>query len=111
MDFKVIFTETFCKDLEQIIRRIAEHNPEAAEKLGSRIVDSCERLLFFPERYPRVRRRPGFRRLIVGKVYKIFFRVDSERKTVEVVRCWDGRRKSDPYIRESQRPNATEDEG
>ena len=105
MDFKVIFTETFCEDLEQIVRRLAEHNPEAAEKLGGRIVDSCESLLFFPERCPRVRRRPGFRRLIVAKTYKVFFRVDSRKKTVEVVRCWDGRRKSDPHVRESHLPD------
>jgi|SRR5882724_9651489 len=94
MDFKVIFTDTFCNDLERIVKYIAEQDPAAASKLGGLVVDACERLSFFPERFPRVRQRAKLRRLIVAKHYKIFYRVDNEGKRVEVLRCRDARRRS-----------------
>jgi plasmid stabilization system protein ParE len=53
MDFKVIFTKTFCDDLERIIKYIAENNPDAGSKLGGLVVDTCERLSFFPRASPR----------------------------------------------------------
>jgi plasmid stabilization system protein ParE len=98
MDFKVVFTETFCEYLERTFERIAEQNPAAASKLGTLVVDACERLNFFPERHPRVRQRPGIRRLIVAKHYKVFYRVKHKTRRVEILRCRDGRRGSDPSV-------------
>ena len=98
MDFKVIFKDTFLDDLERVVRLIAVHNPSAACKLGTRIIQNGENLCFFPERHPKVRQRPGVRRYIVGKYYKVFYRVKFESRTVEVLRCWDGRRETDPIL-------------
>jgi toxin ParE1/3/4 len=98
MDFKVIFKDTFLADLERILRLIAVHNPAAARKLGLMIVRTAESLNFFPERHSRVRQRPGVRRFIVKKYFKVFYRVQHESRTVEVLRCWDGRRESDPIL-------------
>ena len=81
MDFKVVFRETFIEDLEQIVRLIARHNPDAARRLGLMIIEMSEGLSFFPERHPRVRERPSIRRFIVRKHFKVFYRVrdDSRR--------------------------------
>lgn len=98
MEFKVVFTEPFLADLEQIVKWIARHNPTAARRLGDAIVRLAEELSFFPERHPRVRQRPGIRRFLVGKHFKVFYRVRSETKTVEILRCWDGRRGSVPDV-------------
>jgi toxin ParE1/3/4 len=98
MDFKVIFKDTFLADLERIVRFIAVHNPGAARQLGELIVRAGESLSFFPERHPKVRQRPGVRRFIVKKHYKVFYRVRLETRTVEVLRCWDGRREFDPVL-------------
>ena len=98
MDFKVIFKDTFLADLERIVRSIAVHNPDAALKLGNLIVQTGESLSFFPERHPKVRQRPGVRRFIVRKYYKVFYRVQPGSRTVEVLRCWDGRQESDPSL-------------
>ena len=57
-----------------------------------------ESLNFFPERYPTVRQRPGIRRFIVKKHFKVFYRVRHEPKIVEILRCCDGRREGDPEI-------------
>ena len=100
MDFKVIFRETFIEDLERIVRSIALHNPDAARKLGAIIIEMSERLAFFPERHPRVRERPNVRRFIVKKYFKVFYRIRDESKTVEILRCWDGRQASLPRLDE-----------
>ena len=96
MDFKVVFKETFLHDLEQIVRRIAVDNPTAAKSLGNFIVNRCESLSFFPERYPKVRQRPGIRRVVIRENFKLFYRVRSDLGLVEALRCWDSRRGSDP---------------
>jgi plasmid stabilization system protein ParE len=98
MDFKVIFRETFIEDLEKVVRSIAVHNPEAAHALGEIMITMAESLNFFPERNPRVRQRPGIRRFIVRRHFKVFYRVHHEAKTVEILRCWDGRRETEPHI-------------
>jgi toxin ParE1/3/4 len=98
MDFEVVFKDTFLADLERIVRLIAVHNPPAALKLGNLIVQTGESLSFFPERHPKVRQRPGVRRFIVNKYYKVFYRVQTGSRTVEVLRCWDGRQEWDPSL-------------
>jgi len=98
MDFKVIFKDTFLADLERIVGLIAAHDPVAALSLGRIIVQTGESLSFFPERYPTVRQRPGIRRFIVKKRFKVFYRVLPAPRTVEVLRCWDGRRETDPVL-------------
>ena len=98
MDFKVVFTETFCADLEEILEHIAAQDPTAARKLGDHIVDLCEGLSFFPERCPRVRQRPTIRRLMVGKHHKVFYRIKERERSVEILRLWDARRGTEPPL-------------
>ena len=76
MDFKVVFKDSFIHDLEQIVRRIASGNPNAAKDLGNLIVDRCESLSFFPERHPKVRQRAAIRRFIVRKNLRFFTALD-----------------------------------
>ncbi len=98
MDFKVIFKDTFVMDLERAVRSLATHNPKAAQALGEILVSTAENLSFFPERHPQVRGRPGNRRFIVKKHFKVFYRVRYESMSVEILRCWDGRREFGPEI-------------
>jgi plasmid stabilization system protein ParE len=102
MDFKVIFRDTFLVDLEGLVERIAAHNPAAARKLGEMIISWSENLSFFPERHPRVRQRPGIRRFIVKKYFKVFYRVNLETRVVEILRCWDARRGTEPSVSEEE---------
>src|SRR6267142_6545034 len=96
MDFKVVFKQSFINDLEQIVRWIASENPDAARSLGNLIVDKCESLSFFPERYPQVRQRTGIRRFVVLRNFKVFYRVRLDTQLVEILQCWDSRRDHDP---------------
>lgn len=96
MDFKVVFRESFLHDLRRIVESVAAHDQRAAARLGSLIVSRAEKLSFFPERYPRVRQRRNMRRFVVSKYFKVFYSIQREAGTVEILRCWDGRRGSDP---------------
>lgn len=98
MDYQVIFKDSFIEDLERILRKIAMDNPSAVRNFGELIVKMSENLNFFPERHPRVRQRPHIRRFIVKKHFKVFYRILPESRTVEVLRCWDGRRGNDPVL-------------
>jgi len=66
--------------------------------LGERIIQMAESLSFFPERYPSVRQRPEVRRFIVKKNFKVFYRIEYSARLVHVLRCWDGRRGTDPVL-------------
>lgn len=96
MDFKVIFQETFLQDLEALVTPIAEKNSGAAIRIGELILTKAQALAVFPERYPRVRQRPGIRRFIVNRNIKVFYTINFATKVVTVLRCWDGRRGHDP---------------
>jgi plasmid stabilization system protein ParE len=98
MDYRVIFRDTFIADLELIVKWYAVYDPSAACKLGDQIICAGECLSFFPERHPKVRQRPGIRRYIVKEHFKVFYRVHPASRIVEVLRCWDGRRNSDPAM-------------
>ena len=98
MDFQVIFKDSFLTDLERIVKQLAIHNPDAARSLGELIIRNAENLGFFPERHPKVHRCPSVRRFIVKKHFKVFYRVIFNPRRVEVLRCWDGRRESDPIL-------------
>ena len=98
MEYKVIFKDPFLEDLERLIRRVAMNDPSVALKLGELILRMGEALKFFPERHPKVRQRPGVRRFVVKRVFKVFYRVRHESNTVEVLRCWDGRQEGNPHF-------------
>jgi plasmid stabilization system protein ParE len=98
MDYRVIFTESFREDLERIVRWISRHNPDAALRLGERMISMSEALAFFPERHPRIRQRPTIRRFMVQKHFKVFYRVLPEARRVEILRCWDARRGANPPL-------------
>jgi plasmid stabilization system protein ParE len=98
MDFKVIFQNTFLEDLEGLVGPIAQNNPTAAARIGDKIITKAESLRYFPERYPRLRKRPTIRRFIIQRNIKVFYRVDAEAKAVLILRCWDGRRGDDPNL-------------
>jgi plasmid stabilization system protein ParE len=70
----------------------------AAHNFGQLTIQMAESLSFFPERHPRVHQRPQIRRFIVKKHFKVFYRILPAPRIVEMLRCWDGRRESDPIL-------------
>jgi toxin ParE1/3/4 len=73
-----------------------ERNPEAATALGNNLLDAALRLAQAPHKGSSYRKLPGIRKLTL-RPFKIFYRVNETRKTVEVLRFWHSAR-SEPKL-------------
>jgi toxin ParE1/3/4 len=76
MGWKIIFAPQALEELEQIVRFIAQDDPQAAIRFGDYLVDRAESLANFPELGTPYRKRANVRRLLC-KAYYIYYRVGS----------------------------------
>lgn len=93
MDFKVIWSEEAIEDLRGICTYIADHDPQAAWRMGRGILDHVRILASFPfigPPYPRGSRGPL--REIVFRSYRIFYDVSEELYRIEILHVWHGAR-------------------
>ncbi len=93
MEYKIIWTEPALTDLNNIYAYIANENSDAAQKVGKNIlnhVDVLEKFPFIGPAYPRDS-SGRVREIVCGK-YRIFYRVDEEKMSVEVLTIWHGSR-------------------
>lgn len=93
MGWKVIISHSAQADLEDIVRYVARHNPEAAARLGYALIARAEALAQFPEMGRVV---PEFRRTelreVVHRSYRVIYRLSAETEAIEIVRFWHGAR-------------------
>jgi plasmid stabilization system protein ParE len=80
-------------DLADIVRYIAQHNPDAAARLGFELITRAEGLATFPElgRVVPEFRRPELREIIC-RSYRIIYRLDHRNNQIQIVRFWHGAR-------------------
>ena len=93
MGFRVVWAPSARLDLKLVSQRIAEHNPEGAQRLVVSILDASKRLAEYPNS-GRVVPEFGWetlREIIVGP-YRLIYSIRRDRETVEVVRLWHGAR-------------------
>lgn len=91
-----MFAERAQRDIGDIYDSIAQHNPDAAQRVEDAIRAGCEGLGDFPYASaatdePNVRRLP-----LVRFPYTIFYRVDAARALVEIARVIHAARVKDP---------------
>lgn len=93
MDYQVILSPRAIQDLQEVVRYISFDNPEAVERLGLQLIEKTRVLVSFPElgRIVPDFEEPGIRELIF-KPYRIVYRVNHERRLVEVARYWHAAR-------------------
>jgi len=93
MGWKVIIAPSGARDLEKIVAFIARDNPDAAERLGLRLISKVEVLASFPLMGRAI---PEFKdprlREIVHRSYRIMYRVNHEAEAVEIIRFWHAAR-------------------
>jgi toxin ParE1/3/4 len=93
MDYQVALSRSARKDLRDIVRYISVDAPDRALVFGQFLVSRTKTLAQFPELGRIV---PEFNdkliREIVIRSYRVIYRVDHERRSVEVARFWHGAR-------------------
>jgi toxin ParE1/3/4 len=93
MAFKIIWSDAAVADLEDVCFYVAQDNSEAARRVARGVLDHVDILATFPfigPTYPRGAR--GTLRLIVFRSYRIFYDVDADRESVEILHVWHGAR-------------------
>ena len=89
MDYKVIYSPNAISDLAEIVRFVAQNDPQAALRLGKQLADDADSLARLPYRFPKFRRRANVRKLVIGQ-YLILYRIVETAKVVEILRFWHG---------------------
>ena len=86
---KLIFSEASVRDLERLREFIADHSPDAAQKIARRLHDAILRLKNNPQIGRPVPDFPGeMRELIFGK-YVV--RYEIRKDILYILRIWHGR--------------------
>jgi len=93
MGWQVIIAPSAQTDLADIVRYIAQHNSDAAARLGFELITRAESLAYFPEIGRRVPefRQPNLREIIC-RSYRIIYRLRRDNQRIEIVRFWHGAR-------------------
>ena len=93
MAYKLIWSPASRDDLRDIVTFISRDSPARAETFAYRLITETENLQEFPEigRVVPEYRVPTIREIIV-RSYRIVYRVDHERKVVEMARVWHAAR-------------------
>jgi len=93
MDFKIIWSDAAIADLQDIWAYIAQHDPQAATRIGRGILSHVRVLATFPfigPTYPHG--ASGTLRQIVFRSYRIFYDVSEKSQSVEILHVWHGAR-------------------
>ena len=93
MDFQVILSPRAVQDLREIVRYISFDNPIRAESFGRELTAKTRTLASFPQigRVVPEFDEPDIRE-IIHKSYRIVYRVQPEKRMIEVSRFWHGAR-------------------
>lgn len=89
MDYQVILSVPARSDLQNIVHYISLDDREQARRFGMFLIQQARSLGQFPERGRVV---PEFEdksiREIIVKDYRVVYRVDRDKRTIEIVRFW-----------------------
>ncbi len=91
MGYRVVLAAQADRDLERIVRFLAQKNQAAAERLGHALLDEALSLTQLPGRGMAVSGRPGYRRILHRPWFLLYYRIDEEQRLVEIARIWDAR--------------------
>ncbi len=93
MAYKLIWSPASRDDLHDIVHFISRDSPERAEAFGYRLIAETDKLKDFPEigRVVPEYTIPTIREIIV-RSYRIVYRVNHERRLVEIARVWHAAR-------------------
>ena len=87
MGWKIIIAPSAQSDLADIVRYVAQHNSDAAARLGYELITRAENLANFPEigRIVPESQQPNLRELVC-RSYRIIYRLRRDEQCVDIVR-------------------------
>jgi len=93
MDWKIIIAPSAQADLADIVRYVAQHNSDAAARLGYELITHTENIANFPEigRAVPEFQQPNLREVICHS-YRIIYRLRSNEQRIDIVRFWHAAR-------------------
>jgi plasmid stabilization system protein ParE len=92
MDYQVILSDFFISDLEEIVIYITrEAGTDLAARVGNELINRATELARTPLIGQPVKQRSGARK-ILRYPYQIYYDVNEENRTIEVLRVWHGAR-------------------
>ena len=92
MDFNVLIADSAIADLKQIVEFVAEDNPQAAIRLGEKLLSHVLSLVMLPQRFPFHDRRRGIRKMPVSP-FLIYYQCDEQTSVVNILHFWHGARR------------------
>jgi len=92
MDCKVLITDTALADLREIVEFIAQDDPQAAARLGEKLIARALSLATLPERHPYHDARRGIRKMPLPP-YLVFYTCDQAADVVNILHFWHGARR------------------
>ncbi|MFY9743259.1 MAG: type II toxin-antitoxin system RelE/ParE family toxin [Candidatus Sulfotelmatobacter sp.] len=92
MDYRLLYSQRALNDLAEIVGHIAEDDADAASLFGNSLLDHVDLLTRFPRMGSIIRRRPQVRKL-VHSPFLIYYRLDDNKRLIEVVHLRHGARK------------------
>jgi len=93
MGWKIIIAPSAQADLADIVRYIAQHNTDAALRMGYELITRAESIAAFPEigRVVPEFRQPHLREVIC-RSYRVIYRLRREEQRIDIVRFWHATR-------------------
>ena len=89
MAFRIIWSQSAAEDLREIVRFIAQDNPDAATKLAGRIFQHLERASEMPQSNRMVPEKDDTSiREAILRPYRIIYRIDDSRSAIHILRIW-----------------------
>jgi plasmid stabilization system protein ParE len=92
MAFKVLYHEDSLADLEEIFEWSREKHPETTEQFADDLFDHIDLLQALPYIGTPVKGHPQVRRILHSPLY-IYYRLDENRKAIEILHFWHSSRK------------------
>ncbi len=92
MAFKIIYTEESITNLEFILDYIRADNPDAANRLGTSVLNHVGLLASFPKMGTPVNRRANVRKLFHSPL-RVYYRFDEAPESVTILHFWHAARR------------------
>jgi plasmid stabilization system protein ParE len=96
MGFKVLIADSAIADLGEIVEFVSRDNPEAAARLGEKLIAQASGLGVMPTRFPFHDRRRGIRKLTLAP-YLVFYTCDETALVVNILHFWHGARRTPSF--------------